>query len=87
MCIRDSQNAVRLDLVVHDQNKHHDGPRRLGVQVGRGAPQADNADQVAPDAPVSYTHLDVYKRQHHRWCPRTGKRSRAARRTRRSGSS
>ena len=44
------QNAVRFDLVVHDQNKHHDGPRCLGVQVGRGAPQANDTDEVAADA-------------------------------------
>ena len=62
------KDAVGLDLVVHDQHEHHDGPRRLGVQVGCGAPQADDADEVAADAqsedradewdiPVSYTHL------------------------------
>ena len=45
-----AEDAVRFDLVIHDQNEHHDGPGRLGVQVRRGAPQAHHADQVAPDA-------------------------------------
>ena len=44
------KDAVGLDLVVHDQHEHHDGPRRLGVQVGCGAPQADDTDEVAADA-------------------------------------
>ena len=44
------KDAVGLDLVVHDQHKHHNGPRSLGVQVGRGAPQANDTDEVAADA-------------------------------------
>ena len=44
------EDAVGLYLVVHDDDEHHDGPGRLGVQVCRGAPQAHHTDQVAADA-------------------------------------
>ena len=44
------KDAVGLDLVIHDQHEHHDGPGRFGVEVRGGAPQADDTDQVAPDA-------------------------------------
>src|SRR5699024_9337704 len=45
-----AQDAAGLDLVVGNQDKHHHGPGQLGVQVGGGAPEAQDADEVASHA-------------------------------------
>ena len=38
--------ACGLDLVVGDQNEHHQSPSQLGHQVSGGGPEADEADEV-----------------------------------------
>ena len=50
MCIRDRLGAVQRPLAVEDEAVH------VGVSSGQDA-------GAGGSAPVSYTHLDVYKRQ------------------------
>ena len=63
MCIRDSANAVQL---ARCDNQHIMGLQRHGLARNRNrVGTLDGGDDLARGmpVPVSYTHLDVYKRQ------------------------
>ena len=57
-------NAKIGDTVTLDTESFHGGDRGDPPREGRGRfPSAQRSQSVAQTAPVSYTHLDVYKRQ------------------------
>ena len=61
MCIRDSYRTY-----VTEVKTQHDKPGDLKLKLAnKPSDLADMLTDIANKAPVSYTHLDVYKRQHH----------------------
>ena len=61
MCIRDREGTVKQ--VLKDDRLIVEGVQIVKKHV-RATQQGQQAGIVAVEAPVSYTHLDVYKRQH-----------------------
>ena len=78
MCIRDRKNTVQGHIEVYYETDT-DGIRISVSDTGCGIPpdkpgmifkRFDKVDSFAQGAglgPVSYTHLDVYKRQEYKW--------------------
>ena len=62
MCIRDSR---KIDKVMEKQFGWPMGPAYLLDVVGIDTAHHAQAVMAAGFPPVSYTHLDVYKRQNH----------------------
>ena len=61
MCIRDSWHAlIGVDAVRAGKDVYLQKPASLTIAEGRAL---SNAVQASGRIPVSYTHLDVYKRQ------------------------
>ena len=85
MCIRD-RSKEDIDKAVKEAERYadEDKKRREEVEQKNEAENlcyatekliSDNADKISEDdksAPVSYTHLDVYKRQHQILCKVSG---------------
>ena len=69
MCIRDRGNTRALMEAVDSGQADYDFVAVMacpgGCAGGGGQPIHDNREMASPrgDMPVSYTHLDVYKRQ------------------------
>ena len=62
MCIRDSLHP----FAYHKEEKHLPAGRTPGIEYGNVGPYCRQSGQ-----PVSYTHLDVYKRQIATLSPKT----------------
>ena len=67
MCIRDSHTAVKGE--VNDVFYYYREQAALKArQFQRALDDIVKAIEMNPTDPVSYTHLDVYKRQVINWC-------------------
>ena len=53
---------TEVDNNQNDQN-NQSGPQAAGNQTGMGQPARQQVYGLSGQGPVSYTHLDVYKRQ------------------------
>ena len=71
---QDTPDYVRVTLTIHEfsedgeccivSDKHGHGTELSTDAFLHDAEDIDVGDTIACDIPVSYTHLDVYKRQH-----------------------
>ena len=72
MCIRDSPDAAAVQFSVHFCDPDLTSAVIDATQIERAVfnlvLNASQAPRVSGAVPVSYTHLDVYKRQSHPRC-------------------
>ena len=69
MCIRDSAKALAQQVgrrAQCEEVERNAGDKFVGVQQDGEEDEDQRQPQRASDRPVSYTHLDVYKRQTYR---------------------